>query len=62
MKADSFVIESAKHERKEEKDYVVLKDHVKELQKELKKHESEPANKAHGKSQKAAPLPNMRKY
>lgn len=49
MKADSFVIESAKHERKEEKNYVVLKDHVKALEKELKKHESKPVSKAHPK-------------
>ena len=62
MKADSFVIESAKHERQEEKNYVVVKDHVKALEKELKKHESMSADKAHGKSQKSAPLPNMRKY
>lgn len=49
MKADKFVIETAKHERKEEKNYVVLKDHVKELERELKKHEKEPMNKAHPK-------------
>ena len=30
------------------------------LEKELKKHESESAEKAHG--QKSAPLPNMRLY
>jgi hypothetical protein len=28
-------------------DYTVLKDHVKELARELKKHESEPISKAH---------------
>lgn len=49
MKSDSFVMETKKHERKEEKNYVVLKDHVKALQKELKKHESKPASKAHPK-------------
>jgi hypothetical protein len=50
MKANTFVMETPKHERKEEKNYVVLKDHVKALEKELKKHESKPMNKAHPKS------------
>ena len=49
MKSDSFVIESKKHEKREEKQYTVLKDHVKELEKELKKHEREPMSKAHPK-------------
>jgi hypothetical protein len=31
------------------------------LEKELKKHESQSMDKAHG-SQKSAPLPNMRSY
>ena len=49
--------------------YIVLREHEKSTENELhrledklKKHESLPANKAHGKSQKEAPLPNMRKY
>ena len=32
------------------------------LEKELKKHESQSMEKAHGGSQKSAPLPNMRSY
>ena len=32
------------------------------LEKELKKHESQSMEKAHGGSQKDAPLPNMRSY
>jgi len=49
--------------------YIVLREHEKSTENELhrledklKKHESLPASKAHGKSQKEAPLPNMRKY
>ena len=49
--------------------YIVLREHEKSTENELhrledklKKHESLPASKAHGKSQKKAPLPNMRKY
>jgi len=49
MKSDSFVMETKKHERKEEKDYVVVKDKIKALQKELKKHESKAMSKAHPK-------------
>lgn len=54
--------------------YIVLREHEKatenelhRLEDKLKKHENLPASKAHkpegkGGSQKAAPLPNMRKY
>ena len=49
--------------------YIVLREHEKSTENELhrledklKKHEELPASKAHGKSQKDAPLPNMRKY
>ena len=49
--------------------YIVLREHEKHteheltrLKEKLDKHIALPASKAHGKSQKDAPLPNMRKY
>ena len=49
MKADSFVMESKKHEKREEKEMLKLHNAVYELKRELKKHEKEPMDKAHPK-------------
>ena len=49
MKAKSFVMESKKHERQEEKALLKLHNAVFEVKKELKKHEKEPMSKAHPK-------------
>ena len=41
--------ESKKEQKQENKQYITLRNSVYELKKELKKHESEPINKAHPK-------------
>jgi hypothetical protein len=45
--ADKFYKETKAHEKREEKDQIALRNTVYSLKKELKKHESEPMNKAH---------------
>jgi len=41
--------ESKTEQKKENKQYITLRNTVYEIKKELKKHESEPMNKAHPK-------------
>jgi hypothetical protein len=48
--ADKFYKETKAHEKREEKDQITLRNTVYSLKKELKKHESEPMNKAHPKA------------
>lgn len=66
--ATNFKITAEKPKHKEPVHYEYEREHVlemrriKALEKELKRHESMSAEKAHGKSQAKAPLPNMRKY
>lgn len=55
-------VESKVTQKREDKEMIQLHNGLFELKRELKKHEALPASKAHGKSQKDAPLPNMRKY
>jgi 50S ribosomal subunit-associated GTPase HflX len=50
---------SGGHYEKESEHHMELR-RIAALEKELKKHESQSAEKAHG--QKSAPLPNMRSY
>jgi hypothetical protein len=45
--ADKFFKETKKHEKREKKEVMNLRNGVYELKRELKKHESEPMNKAH---------------
>jgi hypothetical protein len=65
--ATNFKITQTNKSSKEGKEYEKVSDHRSELarisavEKELKHHESQSAEKAHG-SQKSAPLPNMRSY
>jgi hypothetical protein len=64
--ATNFKISQTNKPSKEGKEYEKTSDHRSELsriaavEKELKRHESQSMEKAHG--QKAAPLPNMRSY
>jgi len=72
--ATNFKITRGEPKRQQEKEYVVEREYKKEarkvaaLEKELKAHEKTDMVHAHPprsheqKSQKAAPLPNMRKY
>jgi len=48
--ADKFFKETKAHEKREENQVIKLRNAVYEFKKELKKHESEPMDKAHPKS------------
>lgn len=64
--ATNFKITAEKPKHKEPAHYEYEREHVQEMRRikaveqELKRHEAQPAEKAHG--QAAHPLPNMRKY
>jgi len=64
--ATKFVITRSNKPSKEGMHYEKVADHKSELsriaalEKDLKHHEAQSINKAHGGSQKDAPLPNMR--
>jgi hypothetical protein len=72
--ATNFTLTRGEPKRQQEKEYVIEREYKKEarkvaaLEKELKKHEKTDMAHAHPpmsheqKSQKAAPLPSMRKY
>ena len=45
--ADKFFKETKKHEKREEAQVIKLRNAVYEVKQELKKHETEPMNKAH---------------
>jgi hypothetical protein len=45
--ADKFYKETKAHEKREDQQQITLRNAVYNLKKELKKHESEPMNKAH---------------
>jgi hypothetical protein len=45
--ADKFYKETKAHEKREEKEQIMLRNTVYDLKKELKKHEKEPMGKAH---------------
>ena len=66
--ATKFVITRSNKPSKEGMHYEKTSEHRSELsrisalEKELKHHESQSIEKAHGGSQKDAPLPNMRSY
>ena len=45
--ADKFYKETKSHEKAEHKEMLQLRNGVYELKRELRKHESEPMNKAH---------------
>ena len=66
--ATNFKITEAKRPETKGGHYEKVSEHRSELarigalEKELKKHESQSMEKAHGGSQKSAPLPNMRSY
>lgn len=45
--ADKFYKETKAHEKREEKEEIKLRNSVYTLERELKKHEKEPMNKAH---------------
>jgi hypothetical protein len=71
--ATNFTFHKGEPKREQEKEYVVEREYKKEarkvaaLEKELKKHEKTDMAHAHPPrsheaNQKAAPLPNMRKY
>jgi hypothetical protein len=45
--ADKFYKETKKHEKSEHKEMMQLRSGIFELKSKLKKHESEPMNKAH---------------
>ena len=45
--ADKFYKETKAEEKREDKQQITLRNTVYELKRELKKHESEPMNKAH---------------
>ena len=45
--ADKFYKETKAEEKRENKEQITLRNTVYELKRELKKHESEPMNKAH---------------
>jgi hypothetical protein len=71
--ATNFTLTKGEPKAQEAKEYVVEREYKKEnrkvaaLEKELKKHEktdmahAHPMHRSHEASQKAAPLPNMRK-
>ena len=64
----NFRITEAKRKSTPSGEYEKVSEHRSELkriaalEKELKHHESQSMEKAHGGSQKSAPLPNMRSY
>ena len=64
----NFTITESKSKSTPSGEYEKVSEHRSEMQrisaleKELKKHESQSMEKAHGGSQKSAPLPNMRSY
>jgi len=66
--ATKFVITRSNKPSKEGMHYEKASEHRTELariaavEKELKHHEAQGMDKAHGGSQKSAPLPNMRSY
>jgi hypothetical protein len=66
--ATKFVITRSNKPSKEGMHYEKASEHRSELariaavEKELKHHEAQGMDKAHGGSQKSAPLPNMRSY
>ena len=66
--ATNFKITEAKRKSTPSGEYEKVSEHRSELarigalEKELKHHESLGMEKAHGGSQKSAPLPNMRLY
>jgi hypothetical protein len=66
--ATNFTITQSKNKPTNGGHYEKVSEHRSELkrigalEKELKKHESQSMEKAHGGSQKSAPLPNMRSY
>ena len=72
--ATNFKITRGEPKRQQEKEYVIEREYKKEarkvaaLEKELKAHEktdmahAHPMHRSHEANQKAAPLPNMRKY
>jgi hypothetical protein len=72
--ATNFTLTKGESKAQEAKEYVVEREYKKEnrkvaaLEKELKKHEktdmahAHPMHRSHEASQKAAPLPSMRKY
>ena len=66
--ASKFTITAAKQPATKGGHYEKVSEHRSELkriaalEKELKHHESQSMEKAHGGSQKDAPLPNMRSY
>jgi hypothetical protein len=72
--ATNFTLTKGEPKAQEAKEYVVEREYKKEnrkiaaLEKELKKHEktdmahAHPMRRSHEANQKAAPLPNMRKY
>ena len=66
--ASKFVITEKKRQSTPTGHYEKESEHRDEIrriaavEKELKRHESQSMEKAHGGSQKEAPLPNMRSY
>ena len=72
--ATNFTITRGEPKRQQEKEYVIEREYKKEarkvaaLEKELKAHEktdmahAHPMHRSHEANQKAAPLPNMRRY
>lgn len=48
--ADKFYKETKAHEKREEKQVITLRNAVYRFEKELKKHEKEPMDKAHPKA------------
>ena len=48
--ADKFYKETKETQKREDKEMLQLRNGVYELKRELKKHESEPINKAHPKT------------
>lgn len=72
--ATNFKITRGEPKRQQEKEYVIEREYKKEarkvaaLEKELKAHEktdmahAHPMHRSHEANQKAAPLPNMRRY
>jgi len=67
--ASKFVITQAKSKTpREPMHYEKVSEHrselsrIKAVEKELKHHEAQSMDKAHGGTQKDAPLPNMRSY
>jgi hypothetical protein len=66
--ASKFIIQEKKQPATKGGHYEKESEHREELrriaavEKELKRHESQSMEKAHGGSQKSAPLPNMRSY